>query len=351
MCAPAGPPESAGGPRSDRLSYAGVVRATSIAALGFFLLACNVDATGQGRTGAPPEGSDSTTTGSPPADTGTTTAADTGVVTGGATMGSGDTEAGSSSSEGGSDSSGAEPALVDQGLVGRWFIDEAAEGTDPPFVADSVMPPMNLVIERDEGSPYYDTTAGNRGLRWDEVNRDGRARIPIAGTRIQDEIDNNETATFELVVEVTAVQSQASRIINIGEGNDSEFALASAGPGELHIRWDGGDRIFFEHMFSGEREVLHVVVDTTEAEDADRIRVYADGEPIPRSLLADSDPIEKGVGLPLSGSAVFVLGNRDGGHRTYQGAMRYAAVYSVAMTQTDIAHNAMLLLDNDDEPG
>lgn len=241
------------------------------------------------------------------------------------------------------------PSLVDTGVIARWYIDEAGEGQEPGLLADSIAPPINLVLSYDGKSPVFDTDDGNRGLRWSDAADNGRASAPIAGSKIQTDFDGETEGTIELVLEVDDVQPQTSRFIDFGSAAQSDLAVGSNDLDLLEIRW-ADNRMYFETMYSGERQILHVVIDTNQARPSDRVVVYLDGAPL---MVAPSPPLstfpERGEAIPLEGTSSVTLGNREAGMRSFEGALRYAALYSTALTADDLDNNLMLLGDSDDE--
>jgi hypothetical protein len=294
---------------------------------------------------------------------GDTTTASTGVVstTSGTTLGGVDTTVGMSSSgddtaittttaastgEGGS-TGPAPPALVDTGLLARWYIDEASDGQGPLLVIDH-QPPGVDVIPAYSAFMDYGTVDDNRGLEWSAPGMGGRPLVAIAGTKLETELDDATQVTFELVLAVDEVTGDLSRFLHIGtsaEGGD--FAIGATTLDSLELRWRGETLRTFEASFTGDRQVLQVVVDTDQAKPVDRFVAYLDG--VALHPLDEGAP-DQGQGLQLEATSSLVLGNRTDGQRSFRGALLYAAIYTAALAPTDLEYNRGILSTSDDAP-
>lgn len=239
--------------------------------------------------------------------------------------------------------------LVDTGLLARWYVDEADTGKLVTSVLDSHPPTVDLVLLYESGSPTYAEIDGNRGLSWPQVGLDGRAIVPIAGTKLLDDLGGAQQATFELVLGVKAVSGSTSRFLHFGTGNGSgDFVIGTDRMDLIELRWNDAATVRnFDAALTSDRQVLHVVVDTTQAAPEDRFRAYLDGSELVSQDMAA--PVQ-GEGLPLQPSSSLVLGNRADGQRSFRGTLHYAAIYLAAFDASDIKANAEALLISDDAP-
>lgn len=240
------------------------------------------------------------------------------------------------------------PVLVDDSLLARWYLDEAASGQAPRVVIDHHPPGTDLALVYTNEWPTYDVYEGNRGLRWTEVGRNGRALVDIAGTELATALTDATEVTFELVVVVNEVMPEFSRLLHIGTGNTAgDFAIGSSQIDRLALRWQGNTIRELEVDFGAQRHVLHVVVDTPAADPVERLRAYLDGVPL---VSTGSGAPAQGQGLPLFPTAALTLGNRSDGQRSFRGRLQYAAIYTAVLDAAQLEANASVLLASDDAP-
>jgi hypothetical protein len=248
------------------------------------------------------------------------------------------------------------PTLVDRGLVVRYYVDEAASGTDPDQLLDAAPNPLNLDLAYDNAE-YVEVDA-NRGLRWPAEEEDGSATVKIDGTKIHSELDGATAATIEVVLAVAAVSSQGSRLTHIGDDGNlaGHFTLRSRGVDSVELQLQraddsgGGTPVGrWDVDFSGEgRLVLHLVLDTERPEQAERLRLYVNGrETAPHD---DVEPPELGRAIELPSDRYFTVGNRHSGSRSFEGTLFYAALYASALDPDEVAQNFELLIERDDQP-
>jgi hypothetical protein len=240
------------------------------------------------------------------------------------------------------------PVLVDDGLLARWYLDEAEMGQAPRTVIDHHPPGADLSLVYTSEWPSYDVYEDNRGLRWTEVGRNGRALVDIAGTELATELTDATEVTFELVLVVNEVMPEFSRFLHIGTANTGgDFAIGSTQIDRLVLRWQGNPIRELEVAFGEQRHVLHVVVDTPAADPVERLRAYLDGLPL---VSTGRDAPAQGQGLPLLPSAALTLGNRSNGQRSFRGRLQYAAIYTEVLDAAQLATNVSVLLASDDPP-
>ena len=310
---------------------------------------CTYDAAGLGPSSQSTGGESSTTaSGEGPSPSSTSTGGvDGGTTTGGSTSGTGSSSSGSG--EPGTSTGPDVPMLIDEGLLARWYLDEAASGMAPSAVFDHQPPEVDLPLVYDADQPRYDVVDDSRGLVWSATQLSGRAVLDIAGTKFESELTGATQATFEIVLSVEEVTTDLSRFIHFGDGaGGGDFAIGSPFLDRIVLRWGGSTLREFESDFGGtDRRVLHVVVDTDAGAPDDRLRAYLDGMRLP---LTNPGAPGQAEGLPLNQSSAITLGNRSDGTRSFRGRLQYAAIYTEVLDQAQLEHNVDVLLASDDAP-
>ncbi|MBW2523060.1 MAG: hypothetical protein JRI23_02740 [Deltaproteobacteria bacterium] len=250
-------------------------------------------------------------------------------------------------------SGGAATALVSQDVVARYFFDDAAEGDMPQQAADSApAPALPINIDYGEtgsgGHPHgvsWTEQQGHRGLRWLWHDSGGRAETPISDTKLTDALASSTELTVELVTQLAGYVVD-TRLLVIGDSSS----------GILNLRVHDESQLDLEHTINLsviglwqvallERHVLHVVIDTTQDVEEDRVKLYSDGVLISN---AGSAVIAHNELLNISAGDL-MLGN-DGNYNSIEGTIFYAAVYSRALTPAQVQNNAAILLVDDDRP-
>ncbi len=258
-----------------------------------------------------------------------------------------DPDTSSESTSGDTSETGEPGTLVDDGLIGRYFLDEAPEGTDPPSALDSSGNELHMPITYNADVVRYVTVGGNRGLEWTMRGAVGGPSIS-AGGPITDAYNGAQQATLEVVVDAQDVVNTGSRFMHIGVDENSDLSMVSGSLDRVELRTFGAVGVArWPHDLPGSgRVVLTIVVDTTQAEGSDRSRLYVDGIQV-----APMGPvnISQNQTMSIEGGARFFLGNRgESNDRSFQGILYYAALYSVALSEADVQTNAARLGRSDD---
>lgn len=317
-------------------------------------LGCSFDPTGTGGAntiGAHDTETQSATSGSTDESIGiVTSATSTSVGTSEDTSGdeiSTSTSSAEDTSASASSESGEPAGLVDRELLGRWFLDESDRGVMPTQTADAADDPFDLDIDFSSGNLQWTEDNGHRGLRWSEAEGDGGPLRRIAGSKIE-MLEGRTQATIEVVASVEGVTNKDSRLFHIGEGMGAgDFTLRAGELDRVELVLGGKEIAAWPvDLPAVERAVFHVVFDSRQEEPEDRARLYLDGVFVE---LASSTPPMRDTGIKLANMPYLSLGNRDR-DRSLAGVVFYAAVYTGALDESEVEHNAMLLLDNDDAP-
>jgi hypothetical protein len=319
---------------------------------------CGFDSQGLGSG----SGSSSTTTGT------STGASDTAMPTTSLTSGSATSSASSDSTSeittSGNDgtdtgTTGMVGELDDEGLVSRWFVDESSEQIAAGGPVDDAAPnplPLGVLVEEfdiDGGvQPVGSGTAPNRGVRYFAPRTVGRVRAPVSGTKIEQRIHGATALTLELVVDVEQGAEGGARLVHFGldASEDSRLALAIEDDGRIDFRLNGNTNVRrwpSAGVLGGGRRVLHLVLDSTRVEAAERVRFHVDGE------LREPDPFSgppQDVTVDLQSNGYVSLFNRTSGERSFVGVGHYAAVYDVPFDTLRIERHVAALQASDDEP-
>jgi len=237
--------------------------------------------------------------------------------------------------------------LNDDGLVVRYFIDEAATDQDVKELADAAPNPLPLPLTYVSGMSFVEES-GHRGLRWNAEGLDGRPTVPVDGTKVAVALEGSQFATIELVIQLEAVDSLSSRIFHIGTGSElGAFSLASQDVTEVRFNLNDNHYVSWSYdVLSAERRVLHTVFDTSLADANDRVKLFVNGAP---ATSTSADPPTPNETIKLGTGRDFVLGNREIGGRSFQGTLFYAALYQRALSVDEVLNHAAVLLGMDDK--
>lgn len=243
-------------------------------------------------------------------------------------------------------------SLVNTGLLVRYKIDEAASGTTPTALVDSSGNGYNLTtINYGAGNMAYNEVSGNRGLdSTTSASGDQQVKRQISDTSdtVRTGMAGVQKATFEIVVRIDAVASASgNRIWALGVNASTRCAIGitTDSASSWGVEWNTG-LIQFWNGTEGVRQVIHAVYDSTQATDADRVKVYVDGSQITPSVNAT---ITLNDTLTLAASTQLVGINRDSGWgNPFDGMLFYAALYNVAFSGADVTQNYNILTADDD---
>lgn len=268
--------------------------------------------------------------------------------------------ASSSSATTGTGGSGGEPVpgLVDRGLLVRYYLDEAAMGQDPSMVEDAAPDPLPLALDyglaAGGGAPVYNLAFaevdGRRGLAWSDKLRSGGASAPLGGTKLN-ALDGVTAATLEAVFDLDdgGGSGICSRLIQVGVDAFGTFTICLESNQHPSFRLNGSQvEEWSVDVIARPRAVLHLVMDTSQADPEARVRLFLDGTDVGPGDVMNTPPGDGDV-IVLSGGEM-AIGNRESGDASPQGTIFYAAVYGEALTDDEVAGNAQVLLSSDDPP-
>ncbi len=273
---------------------------------------------------------------------------------GGSDVGGSDVGGSGGSSGGGAGGAGgasvAPLALFDDGLVARYYIDEADMGQAPPQLLDSAPGAVKLALDLNYTAEMeYAGPDGRRGLHSTAYGADGRASVLVNGTKIQQRLAGSVTATLEVVVTADALHLSSSRFIHVGTGTESGYLTLSAPSSTRVLFYWRKYTLLGEYvvpLHSG-RMVIHAVFDSSRTNEGERARLYFNGT---EALRVGGTPPQLNQSIQIPDDTYFTVGNRAVGGRSFLGTSHYAAVYDVAMPPARVVHHAHVLLVNDDTP-
>ena len=244
--------------------------------------------------------------------------------------------------------SAATECLVNDGLLVRYFMDEAASGQVPPELLDAAPQPLALpIVYASATALTYCENAGHRGLCWSQSNTNAKAWIPLAGTKIYTALNGLTGGTIELVVDMTG--GSFSRLSHVTAASGGDFTLGSNGGGLLGFDWQSNSwpAEWNVPLASLGRVVLHLVLDTTQAVPADRVKLYLGGLV---QTPAQTTPPAQNQAIALETAGYYVIGNHSTNATSVQGAIYYVAMYSLPLTAAQVSTNASMLALDDDSP-
>lgn len=242
----------------------------------------------------------------------------------------------------------------------RYPLDEAASGTTPTSALDISGNGYHLTtINYGSSTMAYTEASGNRGLISSSASGNHRASRAIDNTAdaLRTAMAGTQVATLELV-------------INLGAGNASGGRIAvitdrAGGTGQFGLR-NNSDADNWSFVFNGtgfnlgvagttgltlgNRHVLQIVLDTTQATQNDRVRICVNGG----SFVQVSNSITQNATLTMGSDLDWILLNRQDGAnfaRSVDGTLFYVALYAAALTLGQCQNNNTDLAADDDPAG
>ena len=245
--------------------------------------------------------------------------------------------------------------MIDDGLIVRYWMDEATSGTGPTTLTDAGLGTnLDLTITYASAMVWTNESTGS-GLLSENTTGDQRARKDVD---LLDKyialIHGGKVGTMEMVVKITDVSGSGGRIAHCEAKDGSDGSYSARGTSvdslEVFIRtatdgtvnratWDPMDDL---------RMVVHYVFNTAEATLADRIKIYTNGVEVVETAgtITADDPIDMD-----EGGRELILFNRESSGsyaRSFAGVLYYYATYAVALDSQQVTSNYNRLILNDD---
>lgn len=248
-------------------------------------------------------------------------------------------------------------ALSDSGLLARYYMDEAASGQTPTELVDSsgVGVALNVPITYGNSLSWAEVS-GNRCLRSSGSAGTGVATTAAltSGNKIFDALDGATEATLEYVINALTYNGSGSRVFGLMNGTGGNGTLLLTGSATVLNGSGTNSEVRVNNTNYSDnngdlgdifgRSVVHVVLDTTQAAQDDRIRVYVNGVEQAKNA---STFLSLNQTLNFADTRL-VFHNRGAQNRAFEGDLFYAAIYDEAFDQTRVtAHQTQLSTDDD----
>jgi hypothetical protein len=297
-----------------------------------------------------------------------------GGAAGSAAAGTGGTSAGRGGSSGttgsagtGAGAGGTTMGNLRQPPLAEWPIDDAASGQAQTTIRDTRPNPLPLTITFRDATPSWAEDANGRSLLFPagDIKFAGAfSKTLDTGDKLFDTLNGARKATLEVVADVDWRNNQAYifQIFGVSQedGENDDFML---------WRWD--DRLEFDFTGPGGYpagyykrsaamtnvtpgpHIFHVVLDTTQASETNRLRLYMDGVrlasvtpndgtqaiPLNETMAIFRPNMSKGYTGPNHYQLVSLGGyvNYYAGTGGYRGKIYYASIHADALTDAEIA--------------
>lgn len=237
--------------------------------------------------------------------------------------------------------------------VARWLLDEASSGTGPATVGDD-QGSNDLTIDYSSGDAAWTSIGAGNGLDFTAAPGTANTAIAelddIAGNgNIGSSLDGATTVSLLLVVDIDAGDSTGSRLFAIGtDTGNGDFAVTISDT-QMGIRWDvesgGAGSTVFYNIPSGVT-VIAVIVDTTEAVNTDRVKVYFDNSL--ETKISGDISLNVAIDAVNDSTRSASIGNRPSLNRNVDGKVYYAELFTGALTPTEISDSSTALAAGND---
>jgi uncharacterized repeat protein (TIGR01451 family) len=236
-------------------------------------------------------------------------------------------------------------------LLGRYWFNEAPSGKSPTTVYDDQASPVNLGITYD--TPVNWTVIDeHRGLGSPTPSHSAILSGNAASTKYTTNLDGATQGSFVTVAEWGS-SAESQRIAGFDESGPRVAMTEVRGNGDFEFRfrtnldtytiyWGGGA------WADSTRRVFHVVLNTDEAVQEDRIKLYMNGAPQGAGTSGSGLWPTQGETLDFGSTPTLTALNRNDFARGLNGTLYYYAVYSGVLTASEISTDASALdLDDD----
>lgn len=244
--------------------------------------------------------------------------------------------------------------LVNTGLVVRYFLNEASSGTAPTQALDASNIAYHLSLDYGTSGMAYTTVGTNSGLDSTALTGTQRASRSLVsiGDEVRAKLNGQQRVTLEVVLRLdirgTTHQSRVFGLIDEILNDVGRCMLKAAQGSDNYVLSWNNVNVKQWVLDVGTREVWHIVVDTTQTTEANRVSVYKNGVSYVSTTTA---------ALPLNSTLVLddqhtlIALNRPTPFGTsLNGVLFYAAIYAAAFTATNVADNYAILTVDDDAP-
>ncbi|AKT40075.1 hypothetical protein [Chondromyces crocatus] len=239
-------------------------------------------------------------------------------------------------------------ALVDRALLARYFINEAATGTAPAVLRDSAPGPVDLALDYGSNLSFIEAWTNRRGLSWADMNSAGRASASVPGTKLQDALAGARVLTLEAVVDIASISNDIPRLFSLDVGTSERLGLSFlTTPTRVRLSMNEQEASTWPLSFPTGRAVIHVILNTSDPDPAERWKLYLNGQLFPGTR--PNPPLPEGTLVDLSQAATMLVGNTVANNGSFRGHLFYLALYVTVFSGLEVELNTGLLLDNDDD--
>jgi uncharacterized repeat protein (TIGR01451 family) len=237
-------------------------------------------------------------------------------------------------------------------LLGRYWFNEAPSGQTPDTAYDDQASPVNMTITFD--TPVNWTVLNeHRGLGSPTPSHTAIASGDVAGTKYTTNLDGATQGSF-VTVAAWGSSAETQRIAGFDE-NGTRIAMTEVrGNGDFEFRIRTNVGIYTIYWGGGAwadsaRRVFHVVFDSSEPVQEDRIRLYMNGNPQGAGTSGGGTWPGVGETLDFGTTPTLTAMNRSSDlARGLNGTVHYYAAYAGVLTDAEISTDATALSADDD---
>jgi osmotically-inducible protein OsmY len=237
-------------------------------------------------------------------------------------------------------------------LLGRYWFNEAPSGQGPATVIDDQASPINLAVTYD--TPVNWTVQnGHRGIGAPVATHVGVALGDVTGTKYTTNLDGATQGSFVTVAE-WGTSATTQRIIGFDQGGGRVAMTEVRGNGDFQFRFRttlGTFTIYWggSAWADSTRRVFHVVLNTNEAVQEDRVKLYMNGVDQGNGTSGGGTWPTAGEVLDFGANPALVALNRSTDlARPLNGTLYYYAAYSGVLTPAQVTASAAALALDDD---
>jgi hypothetical protein len=243
--------------------------------------------------------------------------------------------------------------------IARWLFNEASSGQIPTTVADDTGNGNNLTINYNTADANWTSNAAGNGLDFVAVPSTAQtARIELSDIDVNGTIYSslNNATTFSIFINVENLVGNAvqGHLMSFGRGVDSwesTFLLNAIGTTALKVEFsedvDGLSFVEYNSLTLATINTIRFDIDTTQAAEDDRCKLYVDNVLIPPSGAARL-PLNAALYFNPALSHDFNIGNTSDRTRNIQGQIYYAELFTgTSTTQERLDSHTNVLANND----
>lgn len=227
-----------------------------------------------------------------------------------------------------------------------WELKEASSGNAPTSAGDSDASPVNLTITAGANGSAWMTDAEGNGYNWiaggSETTMDSGA---LNGSKIETALNNATQASWVFKMQ-RGGSDLTVPVVAIADVTDTSYFEFYA-DGRIFWGTQEGASINSNPSYTTNMIVVAFVVDSTQAVAADRIKIYIGGTLAASAGAGISLNQTINNGVAWSNLHVY-FGRNPGVASSYNGVLKIAALYSTALSASDVSTITTNMTANDD---